>query len=784
MFSEIIRKARAHKYISRRRNPNAPPKWTYKYKYTAQSYRRGVASADVQVQGYGANISVGDSFKDAHERHNGHWVVTEIDGHDITMKHDETGEEVTHSGHYSVSSFINGMHKEGLEAEKKIRLSRYSQETRRAVGVAMKENDKFNKTSSVKTLFRAANAWQRVRARATEAGWSVVQLAHEMGVGVPPKDVRNLDREIKALRPLAEVSGISLRQLAHDPAFVFTLADPAKIKNVVRLMYLQDLSKGFSQHYNYSQTEFPSEWREHKNGDHIKGYRVFAEGLVADIKGDPTPRKVLNAITRSEGVIASDIGKIDYLIFDEPYSAPYGKESDPRAVKVQEIIDEFARTRRGFIDASLPNQGNTSQEAASITERRLGRAVRNASTAVGMISGVHPEMLAGTHKIVSAEDVTRTARGFSYSSETDPLVVEAAKAQFQKMDNPVVMVAPTDLSDRGGKGAFQDRPIPLDMVVKALNAESASSLEDKRAEHAKVWSRTADVLKRIHDATAQAVKLSGGEPAWAEKMGTEDLFFATKAYRQEHKTSGYQEAYEAVSEYRRNRSSTVRQEINKALGITPDVQAAKAKIEESKPDEIRSRWSTKGEITNLRPYDLDADLGGISKLFESCALDILPQGVRLDVTSSKIRASAGYDGACFLSESSGRSSDGLDLTLIHEYGHQIEHANPKVKAACIALRNERAKGEKIQKLHDVDPNRGYDADEETYKDNWRDPYTGKWYGHSSSTEILSMGVERYVMDPVEFAHSDPQHFQLVVAILSGAFGPAEVDFTVKRGGSK
>jgi len=43
---------------------------------------------------------------------------------------------------------------------------------------------------------------------------------------------------------------------------------------------------------------------------------------------------------------------------------------------------------------------------------------------------------------------------------------------------------------------------------------------------------------------------------------------------------------------------------------------------------------------------------------------------------------------------------------------------------------------------------------------------GKTYGYGSGhTEIISMGIERFILDPLGFAQKDPQYFDFMMDIL-------------------
>ena len=46
-------------------------------------------------------------------------------------------------------------------------------------------------------------------------------------------------------------------------------------------------------------------------------------------------------------------------------------------------------------------------------------------------------------------------------------------------------------------------------------------------------------------------------------------------------------------------------------------------------------------------------------------------------------------------------------------------------------------------------------------------YVGKWYGGNDSTEILSMGLDNMMHDPVGFYLADPEHFEFIIRFMRG-----------------
>tara|TARA_R110000824_G_scaffold263717_2_gene452521 strand:- start:5933 stop:6808 length:876 start_codon:yes stop_codon:yes gene_type:complete len=98
-------------------------------------------------------------------------------------------------------------------------------------------------------------------------------------------------------------------------------------------------------------------------------------------------------------------------------------------------------------------------------------------------------------------------------------------------------------------------------------------------------------------------------------------------------------------------------------------------------------------------------------------------------------------------------------TMVHEFGHWIEkHTGWDRESWKWVLK--RAKGEKLQQLKKLYPNRSFEDYEWAFEDKFWDAYIGKKYNDAS--EVLSMGLEAFYADPVRFAAKDPDFFDFIV----------------------
>lgn len=131
------------------------------------------------------------------------------------------------------------------------------------------------------------------------------------------------------------------------------------------------------------------------------------------------------------------------------------------------------------------------------------------------------------------------------------------------------------------------------------------------------------------------------------------------------------------------------------------------------------------------------------------------------------------DGRAYYNEGGGVYLDnvgrGGTTTVVHELGHHLEHSNPDANSAMVAFRRRVTDGAKTESLRKL--NKSYREDEvyrqRTDRKKWINPYMGKIYSRSTSTELLSMGLEMLATKPAELLAKDPEFFALVVDAARG-----------------
>lgn len=108
--------------------------------------------------------------------------------------------------------------------------------------------------------------------------------------------------------------------------------------------------------------------------------------------------------------------------------------------------------------------------------------------------------------------------------------------------------------------------------------------------------------------------------------------------------------------------------------------------------------------------------------------------------------------------------DSLDIH-VHELGHAIEasagYEQRKFRQVFVDHRN----GGDAPLVPLKKFSAAYDASEMTRVDKWENPYTGKVYSTSKSSEVISMGLQSMFVDKAKFMFHDPEYFDFMASYL-------------------
>ncbi len=190
------------------------------------------------------------------------------------------------------------------------------------------------------------------------------------------------------------------------------------------------------------------------------------------------------------------------------------------------------------------------------------------------------------------------------------------------------------------------------------------------------------------------------------------------------------------------------------------------------------------QVLGAKPLHLDDGIAAAERFTHA---DLLKAPVKVQTIND--RANAGMDGTIHVMDSESAS------TIAHEITHVSEYSDPStLQASRDFLRSRVGAKEKPKKLKTIYPGHNYDDWETTIEDDWArkggDAYSGKLYfpGAKSAqvrkiwadamksdpvkafsvnyaTEVLTMGIERLLYDPIAFAASDPDYFKFTLSTL-------------------
>jgi len=103
--------------------------------------------------------------------------------------------------------------------------------------------------------------------------------------------------------------------------------------------------------------------------------------------------------------------------------------------------------------------------------------------------------------------------------------------------------------------------------------------------------------------------------------------------------------------------------------------------------------------------------------------------------------------------------------VVHELGHALEESHPEILARALRFRSDRTEGYERRRLRDDHPDRGYGPREFYFPDRWFNDYCGRDYG-DEATEIVSMGLQELLRDPIGFTRGEPDYVALLWGIIT------------------
>jgi hypothetical protein len=112
----------------------------------------------------------------------------------------------------------------------------------------------------------------------------------------------------------------------------------------------------------------------------------------------------------------------------------------------------------------------------------------------------------------------------------------------------------------------------------------------------------------------------------------------------------------------------------------------------------------------------------------------------------------------------------LDRVVYHEVGHHIEFASQEIYEAAVAVRTALATSTTTQSMNTLMKSSGFREDEIGVPGRFLDAYAGKVYpSEAAATEMMALGVEWYLTDPIRFAREAPEHFKFTWDVMHGKY---------------
>ena len=104
-------------------------------------------------------------------------------------------------------------------------------------------------------------------------------------------------------------------------------------------------------------------------------------------------------------------------------------------------------------------------------------------------------------------------------------------------------------------------------------------------------------------------------------------------------------------------------------------------------------------------------------------------------------------------------------TIFHELGHFMEHDRPELHSQIMEFYNRRTAGDRIEQLSKITGIKGFKPYEVTKKDDFVEPYIGRFYNRPGSSEILTMWFTEVFNNPKRLIEKDFEYFEFIYNLL-------------------
>ena len=619
-------------------------------------------------------------------------------------------------------------------------------------------------------------------------------LARKLGVSQDlPESWKSLAEEVTALRErlLPRLPGRLLPEATHDPEDALRLGlDPQLMRDALRWHILSDAARAYAYEDGLRRAE-----KDNKGRVYIVPVADLIRRLPEQApEGGYTPEQAQAALQDwmknwlGRKARPNELRRI--VIGHRGLYIGHDTETTERNLSAIGAIDRFCAQSGGRVlhltRYQPKDDGLYDYTAANRWSRALNEGIREVGRAAG--AEPSPEILDESKpppELTPAAVLEAVAKlNDDYHGDGKALVAR----NFAEDKVVALDLATGKRDERYGWPEREAVLLPLSLGLRTQQAEMTRNVARWRTEHRArmdtlrghldaVQAKLGDVKTMAAEELRAAAVAEGIDPALLDQVepprfAKDGLFHRAyelwglahperKAVVDNHEDAperrkASDERWEFAKRVSRAAGRGMHARMRAALGHETDLDAARAAVL------ARPEPTPEQNVKPHDPYDVQADPDRLGDLWGFLSKNMIPH-VSVVRQHDRVRAYCGYDNVIVLAHNDG------PRVLWHEYGHAIEHDHPEVKTFANTLRDERGRGEKLQKLREIHHD-GYEDHEVTYKDEWAHPYSGKWYQHMGSTEVLSMGTEELIGDPFRFYNEDPQHFLFTVAALSGQLG--------------
>jgi hypothetical protein len=519
-------------------------------------------------------------------------------------------------------------------------------------------------------------------------------------------------------------------------------------------------------------------WELHEQGktwEEVAKEAGYANGGAARLAGKAHEKRMK---AKDDG---SEVPKPDDVITPKPKPTT-DKQGAKEIARAQAIVDKATGGRPVAEVLAEERAKAGSSKDPTAKELEITEAVIQSG---GILRGEveRRRVLAGKEAVDLAKSDLEVLRKDHEFTQKRVDEVKGQRAEVRKAIEDEVVKSPefeADLNERLDRSRLRSK---TDAVDAFIESDRSSALQDMR-DYAGVYTRGTPFSEREAwlaerskqrfptDKKAQKEYIDAvSESMWSmgsaeRKLAERDEKVSKLSIEDKSRAKKESEAYQDL--YSLNKAISEREQLIRNGGVTP---AQNAEI-------VRSVLIDSGRTMTDKPGQKIAGTKPVvAELREE--LPKIPDELWKDTRYPQLRVEGVKNGRGHWSEyeqkiktDGAKGSGRRASTLLHESMHAVENMNPSITQMQFVMMHRRAKGQKPQKLKDIQPKSGYRSDEKAIEDAWANPYSGKIYnygGRLQNYEIMTMGIESlYKRDGYPRDIADEDHLNFVMGVLAHA----------------